>query len=161
MSNWSSTLSSRRALLPWVDGVRDMILYLRIFVVAVAAPALMRLPLAHVSALIEPPGTIPDPTPDQEERIIQAVLAVLRVGGPLIRRGCLTRGIVLYYFLRRSGSEVSLCFGMGASTERADGFDGHCWLVKGGEPFLEPRDPRLHYTPMYAFPSGPCAEMGA
>jgi hypothetical protein len=78
------------------------------------------------------------------------VLAALRVGRPLVRRGCLTRGITLYYFLRRAGADVRLCFGLGA-VDGGDGFDGHCWLVLAGEPYLEPRDPRPLYTEMYRF----------
>jgi hypothetical protein len=62
----------------------------------------------------------------------------------------LTCGITLYYFLKRAGADVDLCFGLGA-VDGGDGFDGHCWLVLAGEPYLEPRDPRPLYTEMYRF----------
>jgi hypothetical protein len=51
-----------------------------------------------------------------------------------------------YYFLRRVGMDVSLCFGMGRHDK---GFMGHCWLVKDGEPFLEVEDPRPRYLEIY------------
>src|SRR6185437_14563355 len=100
--------------------------------VAATVPLLMRLPLPWVSALLEPHRVPLRPVPAQEDRIARLVLAVLSAGRPLIRRGCLTRSVTLYYFLRRAGADVSLQFGMGISTEKADGFDGHCWLVKQG-----------------------------
>ena len=152
MSTWSSRLASRRAALAQVKSPRDALLLVHILVVAVAVPLLMRLPLSRVSALLEPRRPPPEPAPVQEERITRFVLAALSAGRPLVRRGCLTRGVTLYYFLRRAGADVSLCFGMGPSREKADGFDGHCWLVRHGEPYLEPHDPRPLYTPMYAFP---------
>ena len=70
----------------------------------------------------------------------------IRAGRPLVRPGCLTRGVTRYYFFRRDGMDVSLCFGMGKFDEE---FVGHCWLVKDGVPFMEPRDPRPLYTEMY------------
>ena len=155
MSSWSSRLASRRAVLEQVKRPGDAVLVGRILAVAAVVPLLMRLPLPRVSSLLEPRRVPRHPTPAQEDRIARLVLAVLSAGRPLVRRGCLTRGVTLYYFLRRAGADVSLCFGMGTSTEKADGFDGHCWLSKQGEPYLEPRDPRPLYTPMYAFPWSP------
>ncbi|HVA90766.1 MAG TPA: lasso peptide biosynthesis B2 protein [Chloroflexota bacterium] len=152
MSNWSSRLASRRAALDLVKSPQDALLLVHILAVAAAVPTLMRLPLPRVSTLLEPRRPPPGPTPAQEDRIARFVLAALAAGRPLVRRGCLTRGVTLYYFLRRAGADVSLCFGMGTSTDKADGFDGHCWLVKQGEPYLEPYDPGPLYTPMYAFP---------
>jgi hypothetical protein len=70
----------------------------------------------------------------------------IRAGRPLVRPGCLTRGVTRYYFFRRDGMDVSLCFGMGQVEGQ---FVGHCWLVKDGVPFMEPRDPRPLYAEMY------------
>jgi hypothetical protein len=78
---------------------------------------------------------------------------MLDVGRPLVRRGCLTRGLTLYYCLRRAGVSVALCFGMG-QTSTGDGFDGHCWLELDGKPYLEARDPRSYYATMYTFGRG-------
>jgi len=152
VSSWSSRLSSRRAVLDQVTSPRDALLLIHVLAVATAVPLLMRLPLPRLSAVLEPRRPPLRPVPAQEDRIAHLVLAVLSAGRPLVRRGCLTRGVTLYYFLRRAGADVSLCFGMGTSTEKADGFDGHCWLVRQGEPYLEPRDPRPLYTAIYSFP---------
>lgn len=84
------------------------------------------------------------------DTIVRLVDGVMRVGAPLVRPGCLTRGVTLYYFLRRAGEPVSLQFGIG----ELDGEPvGHCWLIKGGEPFLEARDPRPVFQSLYTFPA--------
>ena len=69
---------------------------------------------------------------------------MIRWGRPLVRPGCLTRGITGYYILRRAGLDVALCFGVGLvpGTEVA----GHCWLVLDGEPVLETAEPRPVFT---------------
>jgi hypothetical protein len=58
----------------------------------------------------------------------------------------LTRGLTRYFFLRRAGLDVVLCFGMGRHDTEVL---AHCWLVKNGEPFLEAEDPRPLYVEMY------------
>ena len=69
--------------------------------------------------------------------------AVIRRGQPLVRPGCLTRGVTLYYALRRAGDDVSLCFGVGFDGGETT---GHCWLDKDGEPLLERADPLSRFT---------------
>jgi hypothetical protein len=98
-----------------------------------------------VKSLLEP--RIPPATErDRVKQITGYVEKAIREGRPLVRPGCLTRGVTRYYFFRRDGMDVSLCFGMG----EIDGeFVGHCWLVKDGVPFLEARDPRPWYSEMY------------
>jgi hypothetical protein len=132
--------------------ISNAILFLRIFVVAAAVPYLLRLKLPKVGGVLEP-GREPVVVPEERVRKITGyVERAIRHGGPLVRQGCLTRGLTRYYFLRRAGMDVALCFGMG----RLDtGFMGHCWLVKDGEPFLETDDPRNLYAEMYCIsPTG-------
>lgn len=69
---------------------------------------------------------------------------MIRWGGPLVRPGCLTRGITGYYLLRRAGLDVALCFGIGP--RHSAGVTGHCWIVLDGEPVLEAVDPRPAFT---------------
>jgi hypothetical protein len=122
------------------------ILFLRIFAFAAAVPYLLRLKLSSVAGAIEP-GSDPSAVhEDSVRRITAYVETAIRRGRPLVRPGCLTRGLTRYYFLRRSGMDVALCFGMGRLKKD---FMGHCWLVKDGEPFLEAEDPRLWYAEMY------------
>lgn len=73
-----------------------------------------------------------------------------RIARPLVRSGCLTRGITLYWFFRRAGLDVELRFGL--DPRAIEPADGHCWLTLDGEPYLEKRDPRLHFTELYRLP---------
>ena len=129
----------------------DFILLPQVFLVAAAVPVLLRLRLARLQRLL---GRVPLGRHADAARI-QAILRcttiVLRRGHPLIRRGCLTRGVTLYYFLRRAGLEVDLCFGAGY----LDGeFAAHCWLERDREPFQETADPRKIFAEMYRLPGG-------
>jgi hypothetical protein len=123
-------------------------LFIRIFCFAAIVPALLRLQLPRLEALLTPTHGLQIPEPAKIQDILVYVDGVIQLGRPVIRPGCLTRGITMYYFLRRAGLDVSLYFGMGT---QEDDFIGHCWLVNEGKPFLEARDPRSQYTVMYQF----------
>lgn len=125
--------------------ISDVFLFFQVLFFAAAVPFLLRLKLARVETLLQP--RIPRSTgQDRMEQITQYVEIAIRKGRPLVRPGCLTRGLTRYYFFRREGLDVSLCFGMGQVEEE---FVGHCWLLKDGVPFLETRDPRPLYAEMY------------
>jgi hypothetical protein len=114
---------------------------------AVAAPWMVRAGLPRLQRWLEPgrpPRAIqPDVSGHVENQMAVWVDAIIRRGHPLVRPGCLTRGVTLYYALRREGDDVALCFGVGA-----DGgvMTGHCWLDKSGEPLLERDDPLSMFT---------------
>lgn len=121
--------------------------------VAVSVPLLMRLPLRKVQSLIEPSRPPRSrPTEERVAREVELVSEVLRLGWPLVRRGCLIHGVTHYYFLRRIGEPVELAFGMEV---RETSHDGHCWLTRDGEPFLERTDPRKRYTEVCRIPHLP------
>jgi Transglutaminase-like superfamily len=126
--------------------IPNAILFLRIFAFAAAVPFLLRLKLSTVGEVLET-GRNPVPVPENRlNKIAAYVEAAIQRGQPFVRPGCLTRGLTRYYFLRRAGMDVALCFGMG---RRNGDFMGHCWLVQDDEPFLEAEDPRPLYTVMY------------
>ena len=125
--------------------IPDLLLFFQVLFFAAAVPFLMRLKLSRLESLLEP--KIPSSGDrDRVEQIAEYVEVAIREGRPLVRPGCLTRGVTRYYFFRRDGMDVSLCFGMGQVKEE---FAGHCWLVKDGVPFMETRDPRPLYAEMY------------
>jgi len=128
--------------------ISNAVLFVRIFAFAAMVPYLLRLKLPRVGGVLESDrNPVPVPVPEDSVRKITAyVETVIRRGKPLVRRGCLTRGLTRYYFLRRAGMDVTLCFGMGRLDKK---YIGHCWLVKDGEPFLEVEDPRARYLEMY------------
>ena len=148
MGIWWSRLAKRLAILRRVGNPADAFLLLHMLVFATAVPLLLRLKLSRLQPLLEPKALPSTPEPARVQKIVSLVDAVLQTGKPLVRPGCLTRGVTLYYFLSRSGLEVTLCFGMG--TVR-DEFVGHCWLSRDGEPFLEETDPRPLFTEVHSF----------
>jgi hypothetical protein len=126
--------------------VSNAALFLRVFAFAAVVPYLLRLKLSRVARAIEPERNPSVLREGSVGKIVAYVETAIRHGGPFVRPGCLTRGLTRYYFLRRAGMDVALCFGMGRLDK---GFMGHCWLVNNGDPFLEVEDPRPRYVEMY------------
>jgi hypothetical protein len=109
----------------------------------------MRLKLTRLQQLLELGNAPQLPEPDEVHKVAICVETVLQPDRCFIRRKCLTRGLTLYYFLRRIGFDVVLCFGMGIINGE---FAGHCWLIKDGEPFMETKDPRPVFAVIYSIP---------
>jgi hypothetical protein len=149
MKSWWTQVTSWRVV-RHLPNLGEAGRFLGIFLFAVAVPVLLRLKLPRLASLLEPKRPPSPPARAEVHTIVRAVDAVLRVGKPLVRPGCLTRGVTLYYFLRRVGLEITLCFGLG---HHGGAFVGHCWLVKDGEPFLEATDPRPLFTAVYRIPT--------
>jgi hypothetical protein len=121
---------------------------------------LLRLPLGRLAAWLEAAtSAVPQdvdrrppelaPMMPMMMMMVRRIDAALRAAWPLVRRGCLTRGLTQLWFLRRAGFPVSLRFGMGEIDGR---IEGHCWLVLDGEPCAEKRDPRPLYTETWRIP---------
>jgi hypothetical protein len=126
----------------------------RVVLFAAAVPLLLRLVrIDRLGDWLEPRREPPLPPADPETipAMVRRIDRLRVACHPAVRSGCLTRGITLYYFLRRAGAPATLHFGMG---EMADGFAGHCWVELAGEPIAEPRDPRPLYPEMLRFPHG-------
>ena len=139
MRRWLRVLGAIRS-------AADLMLALRILAFAACIPLLSRLGPARLGAALKSRETRPL-RPARVHALLRLVDPVIAAGAPLVRPGCLTRGVTYYYFLTRAGLDVRLCFGIGIM----DGQDaGHCWLEYEGQPFLEKRDPRLSFTEVYA-----------
>ncbi len=137
--------TARRIKLP---AFSDLFLFTRILLFAASVPLLMRLRLTRLAALLEPGTTAGPVDPTRSNKICSYTEKAIRLGSPIVRHGCLTLGLTRYYFLRRTGMDVSLHFGMGRVGEK-ESFDGHCWLTRDGEPYFEARDPRPLYVEMW------------
>jgi Transglutaminase-like superfamily len=127
---------------------REALLALRVVLVATAVPLITRLPLPWQERVLEP-RRLPPPDPEREAWLVANVDRLLSAGRPVVRPGCLTRGLTHYYFLRRAGVDVQLRYGLAPPIGEPD---GHCWLVRDGEPFLERMDPRGRYIETYSIP---------
>jgi len=126
----------------------DLLLACEIFLFAAVVPLLLRMQLPWLESLLRPQKTRPTPNPIKIRQIVTYTDRALRLGWPLIRPGCLTRGLTLYYFLRRAGLDVTLAFGV-ANPRSA--VVGHCWLVLDGQPYLERTSPAGRFTEVYRF----------
>jgi hypothetical protein len=129
---------------------RPALLRARIFAFALTVPLLMRLRLSPLEHLLEPRRRPANCPPERAADLAREVDLVLR-RSRFVRSGCLTRGLTRYYFLRRAGLPVSLCFGIGRPGED---LEGHCWLIRDGRPYLEETDPREVFVETYRLPSG-------
>ena len=148
-SFWPSGADRVRALRQ-LDSPPDLLLLLRILVYAAAVPALT---LTRLTSWERFAGggrrSRTDGGSEFVEKTVAYYDAVLIAFRPVVRNGCLVRGLTLYHFLRKSGVDVSLRFGF---VQVDDSFTGHCWLVKNGRPFLEPDRPDIAYTETFRLP---------
>jgi hypothetical protein len=128
----------------------EALLAARVFAFAVAVPLITRLSLARQVSILEPRRE-PAFDPARAAWLVENVDRVLSRGRPLVRPGCLPRGLTHYYFLRRAGVDVTLQYGLGQPIGETD---GHCWLVRDGEPWLERADPRELYVETYRVSRG-------
>src|ERR1019366_1043542 len=81
------------------------------FLFSAAVPLMMRVPLPRLDRLLESRLAGRRSASANIDRAMRDVARVLRYGRPLVRRGCVTRALTYYYFLRRAGANVRLCFG--------------------------------------------------
>lgn len=133
---------------PKSRAISDYVLFLRVFLFAAAVPLLMRLKITRLTAILEPGSEPRAVDPEIIRKICAYTQRSVWRGRPLVRSGCLTLGLTRYYFLRRAGLDLALLFGMGRVRE-GKGREGHCWLVRDGEPYLEGVDPRPLYVEMW------------
>ena len=138
-----SKARDRLGALAQLRGPRELALFSYVTAFASAVPLLMRLPLPRAGALLtRPPGR-----PRNAERLPVLAALAARLAHPLVRTGCLTRGVTLFWFLRRAGVDVELRFGVDPRT-----FDAHCWLTLDGKPYLEREDPS-RFAETYRLPA--------
>lgn len=150
MSTFSSKLQRRVEALRQARHLADAPLLARMIVFASLVPVMTRLQPRTLERLLRRPVRRPEPASlETATRIVEHLRLARRIASPLVRPGCLTRGLTLYYFLRRAGFDVTLCFGMGGA---AGQFSGHCWLSRAGGPFLEAPDPRPLYAHVFSIP---------
>jgi len=155
MKTWRAKMCRRLALLRQLRSPGQRWLFLRVVVFAIAVPLLFRLKISALSRVLERLircARTPNTDPARADQIIQCVEIARAVGGPVVCPTCLIRAVTLFYFLRRAGMELTLCFGAARKEGRLVEAAGHCWLVRNGEPFLEAHDPRTNFVPIYWLP---------
>ena len=147
-----SRLTRRLAPLTEFHRPADVVLLARVICISMTVPLLMRLPLPRLAAVLSIAtrvGRSRGLSGREPERMAACVAAAQRSLAPVVRSGCLTRGVTLYWLLRRAGVPVELCFGVGRpGAELA----GHCWLTRNGRPYLEPADAPACFDALYRIP---------
>jgi hypothetical protein len=144
-----STLPNRLHALSELHDAREALLFARLASFAATVPVLMLLPLPSWARLLTRRPRRRAVSQAEIDRLDRLVALAPQVGRPLVRTGCLTRGVTLFWFLRRAGLDVELRFGIDPAGPAAA--DGHCWLTLDGEPYLERTDPR-RFTELYRVP---------
>jgi hypothetical protein len=136
-------LRDRVASLKRLRGPRELLVLGEVLALAPAVPLLLRLPLPALRrVLTRGHGARLGLADERVEAVVEVAQALAH---PVVRRGCLTRAITLFWLARRPGDE--LWFGIGGE---ADGFGGHCWLERDGRPHLEPLDVGARFVKQYA-----------
>ena len=141
----------------------DCWLLARALVIAALVPVLFRFRLSTISRWLERRTRHVSRVSDAAgiESIIRCVELAMILGRPLVRPKCLTRTITLYYFLRPTGLNLSVCFGATLKNGQLEPVPGHCWLLKDGLPFLEADDPAGRFIPIYTLPNPLCRNVSA
>src|SRR5258707_8105646 len=142
--------TSRALALGELRGAREAFLFAYVSAFAATVPLLMRLPVPRLAMVLTRAPARREPPAGAVQRLDALVALAQRVAHPWVRGGCLTRGVTLFWFLRRAGVDVELCFGLDPAD--GDAADGHCWLVRDGEPFLERADPRTRFAEIFRLP---------
>jgi hypothetical protein len=121
----------------------------RVELFAVSAHGLVHLRFEALAALLERARGASPLDLAELERVSRLVERALAHQLPFVRHTCLTRSVTRYYFLSRAGADVQLVFGLGEVDGR---YEGHCWVVRDGEPYLEQTDQLATFTPIHAIP---------
>jgi hypothetical protein len=150
---WRVAGSVGRATRLLVRDPRDAALSARMalwFVLASVLARLMPLPRAHrfLSARVRATSSGSD-TP---ARLAQAIDRVLRLDLLMFKRSCWRRALVLHRFLALNGIESRVNFGL----KKIGGeLQGHAWLERDGQPFLE--DDIASYVVTFSLPRPPAS----
>lgn len=133
---------------------RQLWLLVRVLCFGTIMPALKRLGWVRLQSLLE--RRFPDlgetgPLSAPGRHILQGIDDAFDLGRPFICGACLCRGLSRYYFLRRAGIDVALCFGIPLRDHVVSAGPGHCWLEYQGKPILEKKDPRDGFITVHRF----------
>lgn len=144
---------------------QEVLLFGRIFLLITALPLLVKLlTLPQLMKFLSrsPLEAGSGNKENYKNRIIKFTDYLLGRNFCIYRKTCLKRSLVLYHFLRPEVRELGICFGVKARKDavrdKRRGLDGHAWLIRKGEVFLEEK-PNLanKYIVTYRFPENSAA----
>ena len=137
-------------------------LFVRVFLIVTLLPLFLKFfPLPQLMRLLTPKGVrlCKDIDLDKYKRkVVKFTDYILGLNFWMYKTTCLKRSLVLYHFLRKSGINVHICFGVrykGQSSlkEARKKLEGHAWLMYDGRVYLEKDILQPQgYKAMYYFP---------
>lgn len=134
---------------------REMWLFIQIFFLVTLSPVALRLfPIPRLMRICTPRNSKVYDGRNREKLRVRAVKFtdyILDWNALRGRNTCLKRALVLYYFLRKWGMDVQVCFGVRYTAHQR--LDGHAWLLYQDDFFLE-RNAEMTkaYKQTYCFP---------
>lgn len=153
--NWCAIVERRWDIVRGIGSFEHFGLFVRALAFALTVPLQVRLSWPRLDSLLERrfagEGRTVSLMPTDWDRV-RCIQSALVFGSPFVRTSCLTRGMTLYYFLRRAGIAVTLCFGIRRRGGELTVERGHCWLELEGAPILETADPLAGFLPICRLP---------
>lgn len=144
------------------DSPEDVLLFVRICSLVTVLPLLVKfLSIPRLMKIITPARQVSaikcdnDGTRDKIEKYTDYILGR---NYWMFKQTCLKRSLILYYFLRKYGMNVSICFGVKYKKEisgsmKEKQMDGHAWLLYRGDIYLEKNiQIAKTYTLTYCYP---------
>lgn len=138
----------------------ELKLFIQILFLITVLPLIIRvLSLPKLMYVLTPHGLRQYSSSGIEQKVIKFTDYILSLNLWIYKTTCLKRSLVLYYFLRKLGMNVYICFGVryGEKLPNRNGqkkkLEGHAWLLYNGDIFLE-KDVEMTktYKLTYCFP---------
>jgi len=127
---------------------RDVVLLARVLIQLVILKfRTERMKLPELLESLEPQGGVEADGREVEKMAKFADFILHRVFRS--RNPCLLRSLLLFRYLRASGEEVSIVFGVRDGEKT---LQGHAWLLRGGKPLLEEEESSGEYEAVYVYP---------
>lgn len=128
------------------DSLGEVELFIRIFLLLTILPSLVRfLPLPQLMKLLTPKDSKECKNLNLNRyigKVVKFTDYMLSLNFWVYKPTCLKRSLVLYHFLRETGINVHICFGVKFSGQSSlevtrKKLEGHAWLLYNGNIFLE------------------------
>jgi len=142
--------------------LEEILMFIHLFFLVTILPLLIRLlTIPQLMKILTPQhGEVKNARNlhDRRDTVVKYADYILSLNFWMYKNTCLKRSLVLYYFFRKLGMDVYICFGVKHKkdlTERETGkrLEGHAWLSHNGDFFLEknPEETKT-YAVTYCFP---------
>jgi hypothetical protein len=144
------------------NSLEEIILFVQVFLLVTILPFLIKaLTIQRLMKVLTPRDLNSYENLNLEkskDKIVKFTNYILNRNFWIYKSTCLKRSLVLYRLLRKSGSDVHVCFGVRygdklPGREASKKLEGHAWLLHNGEIFLERNiEETKTYKVTYCFP---------